>query len=559
MFEELIFLEKNKIQFLLDDADYVQFYNIVNNEEYPQYFRQFLKGYMSEQISKLKLDITENYGIDLNDLDFENYWRSFESACFNMYKLPKAKFEGIIVDSIQLNLNLILRPKQTLTNFLFRDELYQIPENIKQRLTYFNLDLEVISKISIWLENQNSLINIFQFRQILSSILSEIFKDKHYSMLSNWFEDLIYTISSAKFNSENSVYSILLIFASDLNWNGLTQFLNSNKSKYINRVLSKQSIEEILSYYLATWLKDSDSNQKIEQASTNSEMYDLDSNFPQDDNIEDNLEALESELDEYDKMLMEEAFEGEEESYELESETEVTEAEEESLMEQDNGQDVDLEAFENLALDTDKTKEDESISEVDELDEILKMESLDAEAESYGSTADEKSENEVVNENNNIWEEFEENSDNNFSVIDDEDINKIDEVLSEFNNVDDSSTEQENKSDELISEDDEFEKMAEMIAGGGDLSISEVASTPSPISEQSDFQDFSEIDNLIQKLNDKLAINVKTKENLKDYQELAHQSRLADLNFIDLNDPQFSQTQKELYKLLIELKKRKSL
>lgn len=491
MFEELIFSEKNKINFLMDGSDYIQFSDIINNVDYPQYFRQYLNGYLLEHFTKLKLDLYENYSINLNDLELSDQWRSFEIACLDSFRLHKDKIDKIILESVQLNLNLTLRPNQTLVNFLFRDELYQIPENIKIRMQYFDSEIEIISKINIWLEEQTSIISIFQFRKIANSIISELFKQNDLSIVSAWFQYLIKSLASVKFTSEYSTFTILTIFSSDLNWNGLQQFLSVNKTKYFDQILSKSSIENALSLYLATWLKDSKQSEENEQTISDDEIEMTDADLEEFEYGKGTAEETTPEMDEYDKMLMEESFEGEEES--------------------------------------------------------------------YGAPPEQNSDEEVEVVSESILEQFTDNSEKDVVEVINEDISKIDDNLAELNQAEQISVEQSIQETEANSEEDEFERMAAMIAGGNDIVNAEFNIQLEQDKVQPNIESFEEINNLIQNLDDKLTNNLKTVEDIKDYHELAKTTRLTDLNYIDLDSPQLTQTQKELFKLLIELKKRKAI
>ena len=490
MFEELIFSEKNNINFMMDETDYIRVSDIINNVDYPQYFRQYLNGYLLEHFTKLKVELHENYSINLNDLEVSDQWRSFEIACCDSFRLHKDKIDKIIIESVQLNLNLTLRPNQTLVSFLFRDELYQIAENIKIRMQYFDSEIEIISKINIWLEDQTSIISIFQFRKIVNSIISELFKENDFSKVSAWFQYLIESLASVKFTSEYSTFTILTIFSSDLNWNGLQQFLSVNKTKYYNQILSKTSIENALSFYLATWLKDSKQSEEIEQTITSDKIAVTDADLEEFEYSKETEETT-TEMDEYDKMLMEESFEGEEES--------------------------------------------------------------------YGATPEQNSDEEVEVVSESILEQFTDNSGKNDVEVINEDLSKIDDILAELNQAEQILAEQSNQETEVNSEEDEFERMAAMIAGGNDIVNAELNIQPEHDKVQPNIESFEEINNLIQNLNDKLTNNLKSVEDIKDYHELAKTTRLTDLNYIDLDSPEFPQTQKELYKLLIELKKQKAI
>lgn len=490
MFEELIFSEKNNINFMMDETDYIRVSDIINNVDYPQYFRQYLNGYLLEHFTKLKVELHENYSINLNDLEVSDQWRSFEIACCDSFRLHKDKIDKIIIESVQLNLNLTLRPNQTLVSFLFRDELYQIAENIKIRMQYFDSEIEIISKINIWLEDQTSIISIFQFRKIVNSIISELFKENDFSKVSAWFQYLIESLASVKFTSEYSTFTILTIFSSDLNWNGLQQFLSVNKTKYYNQILSKTSIENALSFYLATWLKDSKQSEEIEQTITSDKIAVTDADLEEFEYSKETEETT-TEMDEYDKMLMEESFEGEEES--------------------------------------------------------------------YGATPEQNSDEEVEVVSESILEQFTDNSGKKDVEVINEDLSKIDDILAELNQAEQILAEQSNQETEVNSEEDEFERMAAMIAGGNDIVNAELNIQPEHDKVQPNIESFEEINNLIQNLNDKLTNNLKSVEDIKDYHELAKTTRLTDLNYIDLDSPEFPQTQKELYKLLIELKKQKAI
>lgn len=545
MFEELVFSEKNKIQFLLDENDFYKVSEIINNNEYPKYFIQFLKGYLLEQLTKVRLDLADNYGIDVNDMELYDNWRIFEDSTYENYKLSKNKIEELVNNSINLNLNFLIRPKQTLVNFLFRDEIFQLPETIKIKLQYFDSELEIISKINIWLEEQSGTISIFHFRYHIGNIITNYFKENHFTKVAEWFDYLNNSVKEVKFNHENSTYNFLSILANDLNWNGLLQFLNLNKASYLNTILSESSINGVIQSYLAYWHKEETNSIDIEPSIDISKVHSV----AEDYNVDDG----ENDIDDYDKMLMEEGFEGEEESYgtNLNSEVEL----EEKLMELDTSE----------GYNSDEVLEENA--ELDEYDKMLMEEEFEGEEESYGTNSDELQNEDVVEDNNNIWDSFSNNTDYNIADNNnteanalDVDLEIIDQIMADVGKSEDSILTETLEESTELSEDDEFERMAALIAGGGD---STTTTNISPINIESDtvskVESFSEIENLIENLNNKLISHIGTGENLKEVKELAQQTRLADLNFIDLNNPQFTHTKKELYQLLIDLKRKKAL
>lgn len=522
MFEELIFSEKNKLQLLLGESELYKISDVIQNDELPTYFRNYLKAYLSEQLIKLKIDILENYNINVNDLELNDNWRVFENACYEFTKLDANKIDEIIVNSVQLYFNFLIRPKQTIVNFLFRDELYQSLENLHIRLQYFEKETELISELEMWLENQISNIDIFKFRNAVNQINTNIFQNNNETKVSDWFIYLINAINSLKFNSEYSIYTILSIFSADLNWKGLVQFLNLNKNELIHKPFTVNHINETLIYYLAVWFKESQTY----------EYNDVPTKTQESENIE--------ELEDYDKMMALESFVGEEESYET--------------------QEVELPEIEEIISD------DEIIdSEMDDYDKMLASEIAIGEEESYVTNTNE--EVEKININDKIdWGEVANNiineDENKETPI--QSLSELDNILAELR-TEDSSIENEaqelnNDISEDVSEDDEFEKMAALIAGGSDVS-----SSPSSVRTISDKEPLdnieinSEIDGLIQDISNKLDLRIGAKEDLKDYTALAEQIRLSDIKFVDLDDPTVSQTKRELYGLLREIKGRKAL
>lgn len=533
MFEELIFSEKNKIQVLLDKCDFYKISDIINNDQSPKYFAQFLQGHLIEQLSKIKVELLDNYGININDLELYDNWRVFEISTYDSYKLNKNKIDELINDAVQLNLNFLIRPKQTLVNFLFRDELFQLTDNIKIKLQYFNPNLEIISKIDIWLEEQNQLISIFKFRSIISNIISNYFKENQFTKVADWFAYLIDSVEGIKFSYENSTFNFISIFANDLNWNGLHQFLNLNKDEYINTTLSNSSINKLLSNYLALWHKeetdiiDTQLTEEINKEDTDTE--------------EINVAFVESESDDFTEMVIEEELEGDGDSDGESSEQEIP-------------LEKELASPEYNLKDLTEVK-----PEFDEYDKMLMEEAFEGEGESYGTDADERQNEEIDDEKASFWNNFTDNNDFDTSLTLSEDIEVIDEILAEVEKEENVQVQTYEESSE-ISEDDEFEKMAALIAGGEDIVSS---TTKSPTLTQSETissaESFSKIENIIEKLNNLLNTKIGTGTNLKEVQEFAQQTRLSDLNFIDLKNPQFSQTKKELYELLIDLKRKKFL
>jgi len=542
MFEELILKEKDNFQHFLEDADYYQIVDIINNNNFPKYFRDYLNGYLFDQLYKLKTDIIYNYGIKVDDLEFADNWRLFEESCYNFYKLNKSKLNEFVLNSIQLNFNLIIRPKQTLVNFLFRDEIYQVSDIIKNRLEYFNSEQEIISELKIWLSDQNQVISIFHFRNTVHSLLNKLFKENHFDKVAEWFSYLSTIIEQTKFNAEHSVYTILSIFSNDLYWNGLQQYLNENKQQFVSKALSDKTINEVLLGYLAQWHKESEAIPKeIQQTES----------IPQIESFQDEItnqdlskiEETPTETDEYNNMILEEAFEGEGETY---ATIELEQTKEEPL--------IDIADFESIAKQAQETP-----TETDEYDNMILEEAFEGEGETYDIKSNEL-EGIETNENldENIWNFSNDLVRTDVSTID-EDLEHIDEIMAEIESQEHSLIEQSDQAElsTTKSEDEELERLAEIISSKTDIAASPSISQSQTTNEPTINPDnTSSIETYINSLTNKLDQKITNQVEIKSYEELANQVNLQDLNYIDLNDPQIPQTKKELYQLMLDLKRK---
>lgn len=500
MFEELIFSEKDIIQNCLEDNQYYKLIDIINDNNLPQYLRYYIRGYLSEHLFKLKTDIIDNHGIQVDDLEFSDNWRMFEEACYNFYKINKNKLEEIILSAIQLNFNLQIRPKQTLVNFLFRDEIYQISQIINNRLNFFDPELEIISELRIWLSEQPQVVSIHHFRNATQSLLTEFFKENHFNKVADWFLYLTKTIEGTKFNPEHSIYAILSIFANDLNWNGLQQYLNEHKQQFANRALTKNLINDVLVGYLVYWhgkgevtTIDVEQTEPIDQIDSIQEINDFDISK--------------------------------------------------------------IEKVEEVASENDELAKIDEFTEIDEFDKMLLEQEFLGEGETYDIQSKEKDE---IESTENTWS-FSDDETQPQKVPINEDLENLDEILAEVNlqNQSFSSEIDQFKASEAISEDEELEKLAEMLGSRTDISPLKPTEQEPTISEPAtDTNETASIEYLIDNLTNKLERKIANRVEIKSYEELANQVRLQDLSYIDLNDPQLPPTKRELYQLLLDLKRK---
>ena len=549
MFEELIFTEKNYIQNVFEHSDSYKINDILNNQNFPDYFRYYLKGYLLEQISKLKTDIIDNHGIMVNDLEFIDNWRLFEESCYNFYKLDKNKLDEIILSSVQLNFNLIIRPKQTLVNFLFRDEIYQITETINNRIEYFNPNLEIIAELKILLEELPPTISIFNFRNAIRILINKIFKENHYSKVAKWFSNLTKSIEGSKFNSEHSVYAILSIFANDLQLKGLQQYLDENKQQLINITLTEKAINNVLIGYLAEWHSEDDKMQeeqiqptKVEVRTQDIQEIDLD----QDKYGPNQVTEISPEIDEFEKMLLENEFEGEAETYPIEIDEQVN-LENEPPIQPDE------------TIVTEQSNDTQP--EIDEFEKMLLENEFEGEAETYETQSNELNEIETISvSEENVWNFTIDKSNSEIESPISEDLEQLDEIISEINAAGQSLTEQIHPSETSASpsEEEELERLAELIGSKSDIQQSSPSHAIESTNESNVGLDASsEIENLINNLSHKLHQKIHNSSEFKSYEELAKQIKIEDLNYVDLSNPELSPTKKELYKLLLDLNRKK--
>ncbi len=254
MFENYIEIQTRKLEGLFDQTS-VPIEQIIYNNSIPNYFVNYLRAYINSKSISLYLDLIENYNFSKDSMELAEAWRVFDDTYRNSFEFSSELLQSLIYQSTTLYFNYLVRPQTTLVNFIFQDYLFQSIQNIKERLKYFQDTDYLISRLTLWLEEQefdNNLqkINKFQFKKVISNIENEYYKDFESSEINHWFE-LINNFINFESNNKSIDTSFFAIFFDDKKWFGLKDYIIHH---FLDKSMTKIDINdvvELINHYLS--------------------------------------------------------------------------------------------------------------------------------------------------------------------------------------------------------------------------------------------------------------------------------------------------------------------
>ena len=254
MFENYIEQQTRKLEGLFDQPS-VSIEQIIYNDSLPTYFVNYLRAYINSKSISLYTDLIENYNFSKDSMELAEAWRVFEDTYRNSFEFSSELLQTLIHQSTSLYFNYLVRPQTTLVNFIFQDYLFQSIQNIKERLKYFQDTDYLISRLTLWLEEQeidNNLpkVNKFQFKKVISSIENEYYKDYESSEINHWFA-LIDKFINLNNNTKAIDTSIFAIFFDDKKWFGLKNYVIHH---FLDKSMTKieiNDVAELINHYLS--------------------------------------------------------------------------------------------------------------------------------------------------------------------------------------------------------------------------------------------------------------------------------------------------------------------
>ncbi len=541
MFENYIEHHTRKLEGYFDKTN-IPIEQIIYDNSVPKYFINYLRAFINSRCIALQLDLIENYNFSQESMELAEAWRQFEDTYRNSFEFSNELLISLINSSTSLYFNYLTRPQTTLVNFIFQDYLFQSIHNIKERLKYFQEEDYLISRLTLWLEEQEfesnlPKINKFQFKKVVSNIENEYYKDFESSEINHWFE-LINSFVNFESNNKSIDTSLFAIYFDDKKWYGLKNYIIHH---FLEQSLTKIEINDVvdlINHYLSDALlivKESISEEPVfsKVINSNKEGSNLEEEnndeYYEENNEENNVDEYNTDNNSIENQELENTF------------LENTEKE----------------------IDAEEIEEDEVIQSEINNDELDELENKDASENTEVFTEEPvflASENDA--ESNLILEQVDENAEFN-PTVEEEIITELD--FEEQLETTEESVENENGNENVFNnavnstddnEDDiDFDLLADLISGGGDSnpSIESISNTNSAIVSNEEGVSDEEIENRLNTLEEK--VNNLEFDNYRTIEEITEENSFSNIQISDINNIEINEIKKELLDLLLNLKK----
>jgi len=201
MFKQIIDREINKIKKEFSTtSSHIYLIDILKNKKIDKSYRTFFLAEVSWWIYQEGLAREANKFFNTNTNKIKSLFSTLDKEYFFNSRFPIAIFYEVAESAVKFKINYLLRPRNTLTSFIFKKEKQKQYDEIKRLLLYFS-----------------------DYNYLIKAIKNEIEKSQEMSCSVFWFQELVERIdneNTANLN-EDLFCNLIQPFFNYFNINGL--------------------------------------------------------------------------------------------------------------------------------------------------------------------------------------------------------------------------------------------------------------------------------------------------------------------------------------------------
>ncbi|HPD33543.1 MAG TPA: hypothetical protein PKV40_04295 [Candidatus Kapabacteria bacterium] len=251
MFEEIIEIQKNRILQLFENNYLTNIGEINNCNDIPNWVKTYFNSNIYLEIYKLENDISAKEFIDLSIDEIGKSWQAFEDSLKTQAKIDLQIIEKWVDEAIHLYINYLIRPRFTLTNFIFKEDDELSIEKIKQKLIFFNEYQYLKDGIYDYINNYESNYNFNRknFYQAIANIDDNYFRNKSVDEIADIFDPLCNFFNINNYDYKFLPIAALKIYFNDKSWASIENALLKIQRKTNAILWTKSQIIEFLKNY----------------------------------------------------------------------------------------------------------------------------------------------------------------------------------------------------------------------------------------------------------------------------------------------------------------------
>jgi len=265
MFEEIIDFHQRKICNIFQNNKLTHIDEINGSSEIPHWVKAYFTAQLNFEIFKLRRDVETYILFDFAVDEIKESWQAFEYALKTKSKIDIQTIENWINDATKLYINYLIRPRFTIVNYIFRDDIENSIENIRRSLPFFDnyqyLFNEIANYIDKFEESGRYSISKREFTQAINQIDDNFFKDKSVDEIADIFDPLCDFFNIYNYDYKFLPIAALKIYFNDKNWESIEDSLMKIQ-KQTNAILwTKSQVVEFLKNYANIDFENATNNQ----------------------------------------------------------------------------------------------------------------------------------------------------------------------------------------------------------------------------------------------------------------------------------------------------------
>ncbi|MGQ9819501.1 MAG: hypothetical protein ACUVQ1_06200 [Candidatus Kapaibacteriales bacterium] len=250
MFDSVLNLTTNKIFSLIDGLEEpVYFSDLLKINNLPAPYLKFFEAEKNRQIYELKLLHSGLFYFDFNHPEFSKIYNEFLTNLHKIVRLDKQALTDLVFEAVKFRLHFLIQPRKILLDFVFKNSLQKIKEEVLLDLEYFNDYNYLIDELKMKINRYKSeYISRIEFQILVSQIDNHFFTQSKAHDILSVLLPLCEFFSLNNFDSEKSRIPALALyyFFKDKEYVSLFNFFLSEFEKDSNTMYNLSQIEEIL-------------------------------------------------------------------------------------------------------------------------------------------------------------------------------------------------------------------------------------------------------------------------------------------------------------------------
>lgn len=249
MFDSILNTAKDKIFSIIDELDEpVYFSNLLAIDQLPLQYSKFFRAELNRQVYEFKLLLSGLFNFDFYHPNFVEIYGNFLEDLDKIARLDRQALEDLVFEAVKFRMHFLLQPRKVLLDFIYKNALHKIKEEILIDLEYFAdyeyLTEELKKRIQ---EHKSVSLSRIEFQLLIAQIDNHFFAHSNVSEIRSALIPLFELFNPDNLEDIASIPSLALYYLfKDKEYTSLANFFLNEFEKKSDSAFTMEDLGEIL-------------------------------------------------------------------------------------------------------------------------------------------------------------------------------------------------------------------------------------------------------------------------------------------------------------------------